>query len=914
MRHHQTHLTQTHLFLIRLIGVIVPRGLRADWRQEWEAELRYRETLLAEWDKLNWQNKLDLLRRSVGAFRDALLLQPRRLEDEMFQDLRYGVRMLLKQPGFALVAVLSLALGIGANTAIFSLLDVVLLKSLPVQQPDQLVLFGKAEDGGLTNRFPNRSWDLFSYPFYQEVRQRNEVFTEVGALLSMPWTVHGTINNGQTNSELRQFQAQLVSGTYFPTLGINAALGRCFTAEDDQTPGGHPVAMVSYAWWERNLGGDPAAVGKTLTIDQTTYTIIGVTPREFFGTTVGQAPDLWVPLAMEPQLPPAHWNGRTDKEHHSLYLIGRLKDGVSSQQASVAVNLLFKQSLQELAGAQASPERLREIQQASIELTPAGKGLAGLRNQFSLSLKILMAVVGLVLLIACANVANLLLARAANRQKEFAVRLALGAGRFRLLRQLLTESVLLASLGGLLGIALAWSGSRLLLVWASNGPDPLPLDVSPNLRILGFTLVASLLSALIFGTAPALRAMRLQPNSALKGGRGTVQTGQSPFGKALVVAQVALSLLLLVGAGLFVRTLINLQSIPAGFNSQNALLFKLDITTTGYKDEQLPQLMQKVEERVKQVPGVQAASFSFFVFGGGQWSSPIYTREQTIAEGQSRSVKQNVVGTDYFTAMGIPLVAGRVFGPQDTQQAPKVTIISEALARRFFPNGSALGKRFSKNADFRDELEVIGVVKDAKYGSLTEELRPMAYYPHGQRPDPLDNFVVRFSGTPESVIPQIRQAISQVNQNLPIDNVTPLSVHVGRTLAQQQLVARLATFFGLLALLLACIGLYGVLSYGVARRTNEIGIRMALGAHSGNVLWLIMREALVLVFAGVLLGLISAVFATKLAESLLFNLKPTDPLTLASAALLLTLVAALAGYLPARKAARVDPMVALRDE
>ncbi len=917
MHNRQTSLPRLHLSLIRLIGVIVPHSLRADWRQEWEAELRYRETLLSDWDKLDWQNKLDLLRRSLGAFWDALLLQPRRLEDEMFQDLRYGARMLLKQPGFTLVAALSLALGIGANTAIFTLLDAMLLKSLPVAEPEKLVLFGKGGDVGLTNRFPNRSWDLFSYPFYQEVRQRNEVFSDVGACLSMPWSVHGTVSGSGTSGEMQKMDVLLVSGTYFSVLGINASLGRTFTEADDVTPGGHPVAVVSYAWWERNLGGDPAAIGKTVTIDQIAYTIIGIAPKQFLGTTVLQAPDVWVPLAMEPQLPPAHWNGRTNKSEQSLYLIGRMKNGVSTEQANAAVNLLFKQSLQEQAGAQASPERLQEIQQARIELTPAGKGLSGLSQEYAPSLKILMGVVGMVLLIACANIANLLLARASTRQKEFAVRLAVGAGRARLIRQLLTESMLLAGIGGIAGVVLAWWGSRLLLLMASSGSAPLPLDVTPNARILSFTLLASLLSAIIFGTAPALRAIKIEPNSTLKGGKGSVKASQSPFGKALVVAQVALSLLLLVGAGLFLRTLINLQNVPTGFNPQNVMLFQVDPATTGYKDAQMGTLLKEVEEKVKAVPSVQAASFSFIIFDQGQWTGNVVTREPVPAEDQGRRLtRQNVVGTDYFSTMGIPLVMGRAFTAQDTAQSQKVAVISEAMAKRFFPNGSPLGKRFGTSGpESSKQNEIIGVVKDAKYGSLTERLWPMAYYAHAQRPQPLGNFVVRFSGaSAANVVPQVRRVIQEVNRNLPVNEVLSLSDHIGRSLTQQKLVARLASFFGVLALLLACIGLYGVLSYGVARRTNEIGIRMALGAQSGNVLWLVMREALALVFGGVLIGLIAAIFATKMAESLLFNLKPTDPLTLVSAALLLTAVAALAGYLPARRAARVDPMVALRNE
>ncbi|HEY9231646.1 MAG TPA: ABC transporter permease, partial [Blastocatellia bacterium] len=562
-----------------------------------------------------------------------------------------------------------------------------------------------------------------------------------------------------------------------------------------------------------------------INIDQTAYTIVGVAPREFFGTTVGQAPDVYVPLAMEAQLPPAHWNGRNDKLAQSLYLIARLKNEVSREQANAAVNLLFKQSLQEMAGPQPAAERVQEIERASIELTPAGKGISELRREFSLSLRILMAVVGFVLLIACANVANLLLARAANRRREFAVRMAMGAGRIRLIRQLLTESVLLASLGGGAGVLLAWWGSRLLIGMASSSAEPLPLDVTPNLRILGFTLLASLISAVIFGTAPALRAARIEPNAALKGGRGTAQaSSQSPLGKALVIGQVALSLLLLVGAGLFVRTLINLQNVPTGFNPQNVMLFEIDTAATGYKNAQYPALLREVEEQVKAVPGVEADAFSFLIFYQGGWTSLVETRDQKATDIENRIVRQNVIGPDYFTAMGIPLLQGRSFGPQDTEKSQKVAVISETMAQRFFADGSPLGRRFGVNGpESRDQIEVIGVVKDFKYATLTEAPGAMAFYPSAQHPQPLGNFVVRFSGAPDAVIPQVRQAIQEVNRSLPIDEVVSLSEHVGRSLTQPKLVARLAAFFGLLALLLASVGLYGVLSYAVVRRTNEIG-------------------------------------------------------------------------------------------
>src|ERR1044072_8376352 len=787
----------------------------------------------------------------------------------MFQDIRYGIRMLLKKPGFTAVAVLSLALGIGANTAIFSLLDAVLLKTLPVERPDQLVLFGKGENMGMTMGFPDGSTDLYSYPFYRQVQQqRTDVFSGVASLLSLQWNVHGFVN---TSSDIEQLQVQLVSGSYFPVLGVNAGLGRVLTDADDQNAGAHPVAVVSYAWWQQRLGGNPSAVGQTISIDDTAYTIVGVAPRDFFGTTVGAAPDLWIPLAMEKQMPPAHWAGRTNENSQDLYLIGRLKPGVTASQANAVVNLFFTQSLQARAGAQPTAQRLRQIQDANIQLTPVSRGLSTLREQFSLSLRVLMGAVALVLLIASANVANLMLAHGAARSREFAVRLAVGAGRIRLARQLFTESALLALLGGVIGIALSWWGTRLLLLMASDGPEALPVNIAPNLRVLGFTIGVSALCAIVFGTAPALRAARVEPNTSLKGGK-TLNALRNPLGKAFVVVQVALSLLLLVGAGLFVRTLVNLQNIPSGFKQENAMLFTIDTSATGYKDDdpKLPALLSEVEDKAKQVPGVQAASFAFIVFNQGFWTGAAYTREDNIPEGQERRLRNNIVGPDFFTAMGIPFVQGRAFGPQDTKSSQKVAVVTESMVQKFFPTGNPIGKRFGiEGRESAETIEVIGVVKDAKYGNLTETFKPMAFYTYVQRPDVLGNFVVRFSGPPAVVVPQVRQTIKQINRNLPVDDVVRLSENIGRSLVQQKLVARLSTFFGLLALLLACIGLYGVMSYGVARRTNEIGIRMALGARGVSVLWLGLREALVVLGIGLVVGLVASLMLTRTAASLL---------------------------------------------
>ena len=836
--------------------------------------------------------------------------------NSLWQDLRYGLRGMLRSPGLTAVAVLSLALGIGANTAIFSFVNALIMKMLPVQNPKALVWFGPGDAQGNNGGFPDGDMNLFSYLMYRDIAQRNQVFSGVAAVCSWQFGLNGIV---ERSGHLEPMKAQLVSGTYFNVLGVNPILGRTFSDADDQVLGGHPVAVISYGWWTTRFARDPGVIGQTLKIGDTLYTIIGVAPREFFGATVGDSPDMWVPLQMMDAISrgPHKLN---DRFYEALDLFARLKPGVSVAEANAGVNTALKALLQEYAGPQPSQEHLTDIQKAHIDLRPASTGKSLLRGEFAAPLWMLMAIVGIVLLVACANIANLLLARGMMRQREVAVRMALGAGRARLARQLLTESLLLAAMGGAMGVVFA---SWFLLEMASGGPEIVPLDVVLDGRVLGFTIFLSLLTAILFGVAPALRAGRIAPTAVLNAGRsGASGQTRSLLGKAIIVAQVSLSLVLLIGAGLFTRSIINLVNVNTGFNKQNVLLVNLDVHATGYMDEaRLAELYRQITERVNTVPGVQASSFSIFTFNHGAWHDGGWPEHPTAATKEGVNSSYNAVGPGYFAALGLPILEGRGIGEQDTATSPKVAVINETMARKLFPGGAAVGKRFGMgdSTDPKD-IEVIGVVRDAKYLSLSEGPQALAYYPYTQyKPEwgiglYLSHFNVRCSGDPKFVASAIRQTFAEINSNLPIVSVETLAQRVDDSVVYPRLVAELSGFFGILAVLLACIGIYGVMSFAVNRRTNEIGIRMALGAAQTDVVRMVMREVVALVAIGVAIGVPAALASDRWAASLLFGLKPSDPFTLASATVLLLGVAALAGYLPARRAASVDPMVALRHE
>ncbi len=829
--------------------------------------------------------------------------------EHLLRDINYGIRAMLRSRAITLVAVLSLALGIGGNTAIFSLIDQIILKALPVQHPEQLVLFGDGLDEGISDGFPNIV--LYSYPFYREMQKRNQVFSEVAAAFSSVHPVYGFVE-GRRDSE--PMKVQLVSGTYFPMLGVHSLAGRMLSEEDDHSEGGHPVAVVSYAWWKRNLGGDPSALGKKLTLGPTVFTIAGIAPPEFFGTKVGEAPDMWIPLSMQKAIPPG-WNGYSDDMFESLHLMARLKPGVTLRQAETEVNLIYPLILRGFSDAPLTGENLKKLDKTHVELTSMATGFSRLRWQFSEPLRILMVVVGLVLLIACANIANLLLARSTVRARELAVRQALGAGRSRLVRQLLTESLLLALAGGALGILFSAVASQALVHMVSDGRQSLQLDVPLDLRLLLFTLGVSLTTALLFGTLPAFRATRLNLVDSLRDGRS--QAGASNRGslaRPLIVSQVALSLVLMMAAGLFTRSLINLANVDTGFNRENVLCLRLDASSAGYvADSRLMELYRQIEEKAGALPGVRAVSFSGFTFNQGTWNNRIWVQGY-LAGHQEVSVHHNAVGNGYFATMGIPLLAGRAFGPQDTATSPKVGIISESMARTLFPSGSPIGKRYGRGEHNAGDIEVIGVVKDVKYNNLDEDQQPGDYLPYIQNVRFLNDFELRYTGDKDSIIRSVRQAIFNIDRSLPISEVTTLNEQVGRSITNQKLVAELSSFFGLLAVFLSCIGIYGLMSYAVTRRINEIGVRIALGAERSQVLLLVMRESMVLVAIGLAIGIPVALGSQRAISSLLFGLKGIDPFSLLVAIGLLLGVTALAGYLPARRASRIDPMEALRCE
>ena len=835
--------------------------------------------------------------------------------DNLVQDLRYAVRTFRKSPVFVVVAVLSLAFGIGANTAIFTLVDQVLLRLLPVKDPQQLVLlWGRGPHYGSNNgRYK------LSYPMYEDFRDHNQVFSG----LFCRW---GTSMSVSAEGKTERVDGELVSGTYFPVLGVGAALGRVFTPDDDKTPGGHPVAVISYRYWLSRFAASPNVIGKKILVNGYPLSIIGVSQAGFDGTDPGSSPQIRVPVMMKAEMDTVGAGFQynfTARRGRWVNVFGRLKPEVTPQQAKAALQTSFHQMLemevQQKEFARAAPETRQRFLTMWIDLLPASKGDSNLRRQFSSSLVVLTAIVGLVLLIACANVANLLIARATARQKEIAVRLALGASRSRIISQLLIESLLLAIVGGIAGLALAVWMDQALLSFLPTGDTPLTISTTPDWRIMSFTLALSLLTGIIFGLVPALQSTRQKLAGTLKDQVGSIAGGTSVgLRKALVAGQVTLSLLLLIGAGLFIRSLNNLKDLDPGFHTNNLLEFAINPTMNRYKPERSLDFYRQLRENLDAIPGVESSALAVMpVLTGDEWDNSISIEGFSHKPTETPDPHMQFISPDYFRTMNIPILMGRDFRISDGRSAPKVCIVNEKFAKRFFKDGNALGRHIGMGGDPGTKLdtEIIGIVRDTKYESMRDEIPLEVYEPYHQV-----NFVigmtayVRTARQPEQAFSSIRQVVNRLDPNLPVSYMKTLEKQQEESLITERLVATLSTGFGILATLLAAIGLYGVMAYMVAQRTREIGVRMALGAASGDVVWLVMREVLLLAGIGIGIGLPTAWGLTRFAKSQLYGIHPNDALTIALATAGIALVAIVSGYIPARRATLVDPMRALRWE
>ena len=828
--------------------------------------------------------------------------------ETFLKDVRYGCRTLLRNPGFTAVAVLSLALGIGANTAVFSFIDTILLRTLPVQNPKELVLLGAGKRRGNSNGPAKGAVEQFSWREYQDIRRNQSAFADILAVDSSSFRGYARFQDGAPEGILSTF----VSGNYFDLLGVKAQLGRVFDTSVDGGPSAQ--AVLSDHFWASRFARNPGIVGQTLRISNGEYTIIGVAPKGFFGTRVGEIPDLWIPVTTQPQFSTADFISITDPQSHFLNLIGRLKPGVSMAEAHANINLVYRRILP--AYQPASPNDTHTV---TVETTPAERGLStSVRPRYREPLIVLMVVVALVLAIACANVANLLVALGAKRQREMAVRVAIGANRARVMRQVITEGILLSAVAGALGILIAGGAGKVLVHLISTAARTLPLGFDPDLRVLGFTIAISLTTGVLFSMAPALRASRVDVVSSLKESKGgTASPGRVSFGRALVAGQVALSLILLITAGLLVRSFRNLATADLGFDRQNVLLFKIDSESSGYKqDRKLADLYARISGRVAALPGVTSDSVSLWSFNEGHWGEGIKIPGAELPENE-RTASLNFVTPGYFRTFGIPFLAGRPLDERDGPGAPLAAVVNETFAKSAFGGaGAALGRSFlmSPLTDKDKPYVVVGVVHDVTTDDVREKPGKLAWLALAQGPVFAGTIAVRTAGDVSGVAASVRNSVRGVEPNLPIRLTTTLVDEIGDSFVSERAIAQLSSFFAALALVLSAIGLYGTISFAVARRTSEIGIRLALGAERVGVLGMVMRDAMTLVAAGSVVGLPLAFVAGRVLKSMLYGLSGFDVVSAVVAVVVLALVAAFAGYLPARRAANLDPMVALRYE
>jgi len=822
----------------------------------------------------------------------------------LWQDLRYGVRMMAKSPGFTLIAVLSLALGIAVNTSVFTLVNAVLFKPMPVKDPERLVALYTTE--------PNEIYpSAFSYPDYLDYRDRNQVFSDL--------FIHSTTTLSLKNRDglAEMVSGELVTGNYFTGLRLDPALGRLLTPEDDKVPGGHPVAILSYAFWQRRFGGDPKIIGQIVKLNGHDFNIIGVAKKGFSGTRLfGYIPEVYLPLMMYAQaMPGTSESFLTSRGNRSFNVNGRLKDGVTIEQAQAAMNTFARQLAQD------HPQTNANL---GVGMVPAGNKTQPAITKLGyipIVTGLMMGLVGLVLLVACANVANLLLARAAVRRREIAIRLAIGASRLRLIQQLLTESVVLSVLGGALGLMLAtWLNSLLKL----GAPQldfqtvDFDYDLSLDYRILGFTLLLSVLTGIIFGLAPALQTSKPDLVPALKGEGDFAPLRRRRFNlrHLLVVSQVALSLMLLVSAGLFVKSLQSVQQMNPGFRTDHILMASVDVGLQGYDDARGRRFYEQLIERLKRVPGVRQASLAApLPLDAFNRSARVLVEGRVPQrENERLNVLLSTVAHDYFETLGTNIVQGRAFTEHDREDAPRVVIINETMARRYWPNQNPIGKRLQLGGAQNPYLEVVGVAQDGKYMLLGEPPMEYMFLPLWQNFDGRMTMVVQTAGNAEAVAVGIRQEVKSLDEQLPVFGVRTMPQYLDRILSGPKSIAALVSVFGLLAMLLAAVGLYGTMSYAVAQRTHEIGIRLALGAGRRDVINMVVAQGMKLALSGVVIGLGAALGLTRLMASLLYGVSTADPATFVLISVLLVSVALLACYLPARRASKVDPMVALRYE
>src|SRR6266513_1074052 len=832
--------------------------------------------------------------------------------ETLWQDLRYAARGLRRNPGFATVAILSLTLGIGANSAIFSVFDHVMLKSLPVDKPQEL--------RRIRLEARTRNSGRFSYIEFQRLRDSSQASNGMAAM-SRVVNVNLRVEGERQQESARM---QLVSGEYFPTLGVYPILGRTLTPDDNRTLGEHPVAVISGSYWQRRFGGTPNILGQAIILNGAHLTIIGVGPRSFSGVWMEAPADVWVPLMMQADVRYAQHYSASNSDSTKpwvpqegirwLDLFLRVKRGAEVE-AVASVNSVFQQWVRQQAETIGNLEERKLFLQRALVLDPFNLGFSDVRREFAAPLFVLMAMVALVLLVACANIANLLLARGAARQREIAVRLSIGASRARLIRQLLTESVLLPSVGAALGLLVDHWGSALLVrmaVGVKAGSAPIAAGVDGSVLI--FTAGLAVSTGILFGSAPAFRMTRVELNAALKAGTRSVPGRfRMSLNKMLVSSQVALSLLLIVGAGLFGRSLRNLWHLDSGFDRQHLLTVEIDPQSVGYVPAQLGDIFRRLVERLEAVPGVRSAAIAACGLSNRclSFEDGLQITGYQAHPGEQILVQGNVVGPKYFSTVGMQLLEGREFSARDTHKSPMVAIVNQAMVHRYFAGRSAVGQRFGSGTPDR---EIIGVVRDARVTSVQQAPVPMAYYFLPQMMAPAEAIEVKTAADPRWSVAEVGRAAVEVDPNLPIRSVTTLSDQVDDNLNQERLVAFLTVVFGALALGLACCGLYGVMSYVVARRTSELGIRMALGASPRQVLWSVLLESLGLVGLGLALGLLSVLAASKLLSGMLFVLTANDPLTISGAIVILLAVSAIAASIPAFQAARVDPLIALRYE